>query len=275
MIPNLRCKHSKELGITITGASGYVGLHLIEAFGSGDFRDVPIEHVPAGSVIIHLAAAVSDTRDALLANLAADTLLLEIANDRHRRIIYASSNNIYPCAIGCRLNELPDCSDYYAASKIFGETLYSNLSKIPVTAVRIADVFGIGQKHGKFFNAIEKSIRTHTPLRQYGKGLKRRSYIHIQELCAFLMFAAQDGFMDSQAHAKINLGYRDSAGVSEILSLVSELTDLPIRVTQLEADASAFDVRTMQATEVSGYTLRWASFRDALKAYVEQIVSDR
>jgi nucleoside-diphosphate-sugar epimerase len=268
---DLRCKYSHKLGVAITGATGFIGSKLIHVFGADDFEVTPFENIEAGAVVVHLAADVSSTRAALLANIAADTYLLEIVNQKHKGLVYASGNNVYPYALDCRVNECTRCNDYYATSKIVGEKLVSEWAKVPAVLVRIADVFGVGQRHGNFFRAIEQAVRTGMPLNQYGLGLKRRTYIHVAELCDMLKFIALNYLGYVQPVPVFNLGYEDSGSIEEIFRMVSSMTGLQVITNSLETDRSCLDIRTMQVSTLCGFVPRWGSFSEALAAYVDQI----
>ena len=268
---DLRCMFSPKLAVAITGATGFIGRNLIAAFDVDDFESRSFESVDPGSVIIHLAADVSSTRDALLSNIAIDTFVLETINSKHKGLIYASSNNVYPYAFNCRIAELQRFNDYYAASKVFGEKLIADRASVPSVSVRIADVFGVGQRHGNFFRAIENSIRTAAPLNQYGKGLKRRTYIHVRELCGMLKFIASSQLESTQFCGALNLGYADSASVAEIIDNVANIAGISITQIPLQDDLSDSDVRTMNISSLPGYRPYWISFKEALAAYVLEI----
>lgn len=267
---DLRCKYSSSLGVAVTGSTGFIGSRLIDVFGTDDFTAIPFESIESGAFVVHLAADVSPTRDAMLANVAADTWLLERVNKFHRGLIYASSNNVYPYALDCRIDELQRCNDYYAASKIIGEKIVSDWSKVPTVSVRIADVFGIGQRHGNFFKAIEQALSSGMPLKQYGRGLKRRTYIHVQELAEMLKYIALNSFCSSGRGSALNLGYADSASVSEILDMVAMVSGSEIVQVPIDLDNSDTDIRSMHTSTLYGYKPRWVSFRAALEAYVHE-----
>jgi len=268
---DLRCKFSPKLGVAITGATGFIGSKLVAAFDVDDFAPRSFESVDAGAIVIHLAADVSPTREALLTNITVDTFVLETVNSKHKGLIYASGNNVYPYALNCRIDELQRFNDYYAASKVFGEKLIAEWASVPAVSVRIADVFGVGQRHGNFFKAIEQAVRTKMPLNQYGKGLKRRTYIHVLELCGMLKFIASNRLEVSQPGDALNLGYCDSASVAEIINEVADLTGASITHTPLEYDASEGDIRTMNVSTLHGYKPHWPGFREALATYVREI----
>lgn len=273
---DLRCKYSTTLKVALTGATGYIGARLISLSGANDFVPCLTDQVEPGCALIHLSAAVAPTRDALLHNLAADTFLLEQARDgRFSQIIYASGNNVYPRALDCRPGDITRCNDYYSASKVFGEQLFAEFSAVPTVSVRIADVFGDGQKHGNFFKAVEQALVASTPLQQFGLGLKRRSYIHVDDLCGMLLHLAREQYGVVGLQTVFNACYADSATVAEILDQIARAAYLPIEQVILAQDNSALDVRTMKSVLPKGYPLRWLTFRDALGAYFQQIIASR
>ncbi|MFJ2483002.1 NAD-dependent epimerase/dehydratase family protein [Pseudomonas sp. NPDC087598] len=268
---NLRCKYSPLFRVAVTGATGYLGLKLLEVFDASDFLDTDFSCVPAGAVIIHLAANMQNSREALAENMLIDTHVLEQVNEKHRGLIFASTNNVYPFALNCKTSDNLRCNDYYSAAKIFAEKLFDDCIKTPFVSIRIADVFGVGQKHGNFFRAIEQSIRTNNSLSLFGAGSKRRSYIHATELVLFLKWIAVEGFDLATAKRALNVGYSDSASILEIVTKVAEHSKLDVTFKSIENDRSHFDIRTMQTSFLSGYTPKWSSFQEALTDYVEEI----
>lgn len=272
---NLRCRYSSIIKVAITGSTGFIGQHLIQVFGDVSFSTQSLQEIDRQATIIHLAADISNTRKGLLANLEIDSYLLEIANKKNCNILYASSNNIYPFKPNCRPEEMPLCNTYYGASKIFGEKLIFDLAKVDVICLRIADVFGIGQKHGNLFKAIEKSIRQQTKFQQYGEGNKLRSYIHVLELCEYLKYITLNKFKNFHGKKILNLAYSDPATVADILILISKISNLPINYIPLEKDKSTLDIRTMKPTFLNGYKPKWNSFTEALIDYVWKIMSEK
>jgi len=212
----------------------------------------------------------------MLANLAADSWIAELAHEGiFSRVVYASGNNVYPYALECRPEEQTRCNDYYSASKVFGERIMTEFAHVPSINVRIADVFGVGQKHGNFFKAIEQSVATATPLKKFGSGLKRRTYIHVDDLCAILKYFLIGNVGAAGVQTVVNAGYPDSASVTEILDIVARAANLPIEEVAVAEDFSSLDVRTMQVSLPSDAVLSWSNFKDALTAYVGQIVASR
>lgn len=269
---NLRCKYSSKLKIAVTGSTGFIGRQLLKTFNTEDFVDVFSDAIPPGALLIHLAAEVSPSRDAMLRNLESDSWLIEQVNRNHRGLIYASTNNVYPYSLACRTSEHRRCNDYYAASKIFAEMLISDTIRVPSTILRIADVFGIGQRHGNFFRAVENSLSNSTPLKLYGKGLKCRNFIHVNELCRILHFICTDTTHRESYGTTLNVGYGDSANIFEIVEIVSKISGLPIECVNNDADTSHLDIRTMDTVPLPGYQPLWPNFREALVAYVNEVL---
>lgn len=267
---DLRCTFSPSLGIMITGSTGFIGQRLVESFDLQDFQVMDIEAVPEGTKLIHLAADVTPSPEAMLSNIACDALLIKLA-DKLESIIYASTNNVYPYALNCQIQDSTRCNDFYSASKITGEKLLSDLTDIPVVVVRFPDVFGLGQRHGNFFKAIENAIQLEKPLVRFGKGLKRRTFIHVDELCRTLKYLSSSSVDRKQFITPINLGYSDSASIVEIIEEVSSQTGLKVEVKEVKNDKSELDIRTLLPSPVPGYRSKWNSFREALTSYVCEV----
>jgi nucleoside-diphosphate-sugar epimerase len=57
----------------------------------------------------------------------------------------------------------------------------------PVTILRIADVFGVGQKHGRFFSELIDAALHKRSFTLFGSGAKTRSYIGVEDLTRFFL----------------------------------------------------------------------------------------
>jgi nucleoside-diphosphate-sugar epimerase len=266
---DLRCKYSAGNRIAITGSTGYIGRQLIASFPMQDFVAVDFDKVPAGALIIHLAANVSNTWEAFLENIRMDILVLELTNKMHRGLIYGSSNNVYPYTVDCRPEEKTRGDDCYAAAKVAGEQLLLDMVKKPLVVLRIADVFGCGQRHGNFFKALERSLQERTDIALFGLGLKRRTYIHVVELVRYINWIAVQGFDLAVAKKILNIGYSDSASVFEIVNQASVISGLSIVNKAVELENSASDIRTMQVCFLPGYVPIWCDFKAAFLAYID------
>lgn len=271
MSHDLRCAYSPSLQIAITGATGFIGKGIIRASDATDFHYVTADKVPHGAVFIHCSADLTPSRESLIGNLERDLWLIDQIKT-HRGLIYASSNNVYSYALNCRIDELPRCNDYYSASKVLGEKLIQDMAQTPFCLVRIADVFGVGQRHGNLFRAIEQAVAQKTCLKKYGYGLKRRSYIYEPELALLFLFLAKKILRGENIPTIINACYQETPTVAEIIEMVGRLSGLPLEHIALDQDSSSMDVRTMIPGPFMDYKFHYASLAEAMKAYVASIL---
>lgn len=266
----LRLAYDPVTDIGLTGSTGYIGSSLANSDLLRLKQVASLDELPPGCVVIHLAAAVAgQERQTMLDNLALDSSLIEWAESNGSYIVYASSNNVYANAIDCCEGDTPRVQDYYSASKIFGETLGRAKLGRRFCALRIGDVFGAGQRHGRLFQAIEASIASKSPLVQLGEGLKLRSYIYIRELVQQMLHAA-DLVKRGAASEIYNVAHSDPLTVRQLLARISELSALPIDRTPLAPDESHLDVRTMRINPLPCYVPSY-SMDSALEDYVTLI----
>ena len=264
---DLRCKYAPTIGIAVTGATGYIGQKLLHAFGSNLFMACSIEDIEKGTRIIHLAANVEATRTAYVENISIDSLILQVANDRQSPLVYASTNNVYPRRLHCDVNSGLQADDFYSASKIIGEKILSDMAIQPVTILRLADVFGPRQRHGNLFHAIEKCLIDRLPLKLYGSGMRRRSFIHVDDVVGVIRYITSSDSMQSKIY---NVAYPDSASVSEIISEVAKQAQLEVDLVDYSNEST--DERTLLPTAMRGYQKNWETFRGSLSDYVIAIM---
>jgi nucleoside-diphosphate-sugar epimerase len=264
---DLRAKYDKKSGFCWTGSSGYIGEKLSNALG-GNSIAISADDIPEESVLIHLAAEVSPLNISTLQNnIAIDLQTLQLAKTKNLKVIYASGNNVYPKSLNCDISTLPEASDYYAASKIAGESLLISAQLQNWSILRIGDVFGPDQRHGNLFKAIAKSIQNGSPLQLSGKGLKVRSYIYIDELISIFIHLAKLIKANEANNLLVNTCFEKGISVYEIISYIGESTGLPVEHKELENDFSDKDLRTMIQTPIKGYSYK-LDMNKALDTYV-------
>lgn len=269
---DLRCHYSSRLRLAVTGATGFIGRAVVGDPSHG-FTTCGFADVPDDSVIVHLAAVVASKRSDAAINVSIDLWVFEEVQRRHAALVYASTNNVYPFAVDCRTDGETRCNDFYSASKVFGERLIFDALSKPFSIVRIADVFGKGQRHGNLFRAMEKAIRAREPLHKIGLGLKRRSYIYAPELASLLLDVAIRLRRGETVPLCINACYPDSLSVGELVEMVGRMADLPvdqIEVRDTEIGAWA-DIRTMRPGPFGAYKLRWPTLQAALASYIQDV----
>lgn len=261
--PDLRCRLIEEAGIAVSGATGYLGRLTCEALGAQG-RPVALEQLPAGTVLVHLAADVRSTADAFLDNVTMDTRVAELAaGGTIAGVVYASTNNVYP--MGERLTtEAPTAwNDLYAAAKITGEGLLRLRCRPGFShVVRLADVFGAGQRHGNFFKAMGAAIRERRALVLQGDGAKTRSYVYGPDAARYLAWAATRARAGRPLPPTTNLCYDTAPTLAAIVATLSRCTGLPVE--HAGGRAGAADVRTMAPGPLQEFGWQWPDTADAL-----------
>lgn len=266
----LRLAYDPVANVCLSGSTGYVGSSL-SAAGFYSFAAVAtLDELAPGCVLLHLAAATSGSdRQTLLDNLALDSFVADWADKTSSSVVYASSNNVYGKALDCRTEDTPYLQDYYSASKVFGESLLRERMRDRCCILRIGDVFGVGQRHGALFRAIERAIVQKDPLVQIGEGLKLRSYIYIRELVLQIAHSAEL-LREKRGSGTFNVGHAEPLTVRALLARLSELTGLSIDASRAQADQSNLDVRTMRINSLPGYASSF-TMDTALQDYLSQL----
>ncbi|HCJ7299208.1 TPA: SDR family oxidoreductase, partial [Vibrio cholerae] len=179
------CKNRK---IIVTGYNGYIGSTYLKE-KKIDWIEVDLDSIKTESTIIHLAARAGLENDIniLSNNLKCDLEVAEFAIKYGHRVVYVSTNNVYKKQINCTIgDEIRSRKEPYGLSKYLGECLFSYLPDEKYVILRLADVFGFGQKHSNFFKAIEKTILGEGSFKFTDRGDKLRSYIYIDEMISLL-----------------------------------------------------------------------------------------
>lgn len=202
--------------VLITGASGRIGKHLVNALLKegenvrvfiknktveaenvevffGDILNIESlkKAVDGVDVIYHLAAVVDylAPQDLMYkVNVLGTRNLLEVS--KGKKIIYLSTTAV----MGKKLKEMPASekifcrpSDYYGKTKLEAEKLVRENGGI---ILRSADVYGPGFEEGYFFvfSALEKE---NMPV--FGDGKNIIQYIHVNDLVQALLLAKEKG----------------------------------------------------------------------------------
>lgn len=253
-----------DVPVSVTGYRGFVGRSFL---AGRPWKARPLYEC-SPRVVIHLAAKVENTLQAFQTNLALDAEIAAFCVARQATLIYASSNNVYSRAENCSESDLVHHDDYYSLSKIAGETLITSgaLGKLDYVVLRIADVFGLGQRYGNLFKAIATNIATQTPLKLYGQGTKTRSYIYIKDLVGVLDFAVTNF---RNFNGVCNICYEEPATVKDLVERVSSLAGLPIEPVD---SPDVKDIRTMRNGKLLDAGYRFTFTLDtALADYVREV----
>ena len=169
-------------------------------------RAVLMELVDAADVIVHLAAAVgvrliveSPVRT-IETNIKCTELVLELANKKKKKVIIASSSEVYGKA-----TKVPFCEDddlvmgatnkgrwSYACSKMIDEFLalaYWKEKRVPTVVVRLFNTVGPRQtgQYGMVVPRFIAQARAGEPITVYGDGSQRRCFTWVGDVVQALI----------------------------------------------------------------------------------------
>ncbi|HUK73859.1 MAG TPA: GDP-mannose 4,6-dehydratase [Candidatus Bathyarchaeia archaeon] len=297
----------------ITGGAGFIGSHLSERllrFGHEviaiddlststvenilSFRSHPsyefhgdsifnrrlmAELVDLADIVFHLAAAVGVKRivdypvQTIETNVGGTEIVLELAAKRQRRLIIASTSEVYGKSNKLPFSEVDDLvlgSTYnqrwaYACSKAIDEFLalaYFRERKLPVSIVRLFNTVGPRQtgQYGMVVPTFVRQALLGQPITVFGDGTQSRCFGHVSDVLDGLLAVAAD---DSTAGEIFNLGNTEEITIRELADRVIAITgsSSPIRyVPYTEAYAPGFEDMNRRIPDISKAE-RWLGYR--------------
>jgi UDP-glucose 4-epimerase len=176
-----------------------------------DEKSLLAELVDDADVVVHLAAAVgvrliveSPVRT-IETNVHGTELVLELANKKKKRVIVASTSEVYG-----KSNRVPFTEEddlllgaptkgrwSYACSKAIDEFLaiaYWREKKLPITIVRLFNTVGPRQtgRYGMVIPSLVKQALMEQPLTVFGDGEQSRCFCHVRDVVEALFALIHD-----------------------------------------------------------------------------------
>lgn len=236
--------------VIVTGASGFIGRHLIPHLQQADYQVITLSSndgdIADGStwgglkpadVVVHLAGKtfVPDSwvnpSEFIKCNLLGTVQALDYCKKHEARLIYLSSY-LYgnPLKLPISENDSLVANNPYALSKKLAEEacqFYSEAFGIGITALRPFNVYGPGQSDHFLIPWIIRQVRESSVINV--KDLEpKRDYIYINDLISAILKAVTV-VIPAQFEA-INIGTGVSHSVEELIKIVQTVsrTNLPI-----------------------------------------------
>ena len=205
--------HSESIRIGVTGASGFIGSHLVAALkGYGKVatlspkRSLPtlaqLKNFASGrELFFHLGGVNRGTDEEILTGNITGTLhLLEAIRKYGKpsaKILFASSTQVYCLRkSGDKISETSPLQpeSIYGISKKSAEDLI-RISGLPNTILRLANVYGPGCRPN--YNSVVATLcqraRKNLPLQINGKGSQGRDFIYIDDVVQAFLLAGFNG----------------------------------------------------------------------------------
>jgi UDP-glucose 4-epimerase len=200
----------------------------------GDLKDLPAVTAAMGGhdCVFHFAsnpdiarAATEPAIDFWEGTYLTQNLLEAMRVSGVARLIYASGSGVYGDT-----GDRPVFEDFspllpvstYGASKLAGEALicaYCHMSDFKAVAFRFANVVGPHQTHGVGYDFVRRLLKDPGRLRILGDGQQSKSYIHVDDVVAALLFVSREW---PEPFRYFNVATEDYVTVREIADLVVE-----------------------------------------------------
>ncbi len=278
----------------ITGGAGFIGSHLaemlmgmghsvdvIDDLSTGNFRnlsgcqgraefrfihgsvmDERLLHmlIDRNDMVYHLAAAVGvelivkQPVKTIETNIKGTELVLEIAKKFRKRVLLASSSEVYGKSERVPFSEDDDCvfgsttfSRWsYACSKAIDEFLglaYHRQFGLPVLIVRFFNTVGERQtgQYGMVIPRFVKSALAGEPMEVYGDGKQTRCFGYVKDVVNGAIALAEDA--SSYGHV-YNIGSSEEISIELLAKRIKELTGSNSEIRYIpyeQAYSQAFD----------------------------------
>jgi nucleoside-diphosphate-sugar epimerase len=179
------------------------------------------------------------TRD----NVIATQRLLEAARRSDlRRFVYASSSSVYGNTTDLPMREtsLPRPVSPYGTTKLAAEhlcNLYHHSFGVPTVSLRYFTVYGPRQRPDMAFHKFIRLAVEGRPLILFGDGSQSRDVTYVGDVVEANVLAATTG---EPGHV-YNISGGSQVTVAEVISLIEEILERPVRIDRQPAQAGDVD----------------------------------
>ena len=186
-------------------------------------------------IVLHLAAqagvrySIKDPRSYLNNNIIAFFNILDTSRQfRIKHFLFASSSSVYG-----KNNKFPSQENFstsqplsfYAATKKSNEVMaysYSNIYKIPCTALRFFTVYGPYGRPDMSLFIFTKAIASNKTIKLYNKSRHSRDFTYIDDVCSSLSRLIMKIPKDEVPFSVYNLGSGKSKTLSQFVNIIEK-----------------------------------------------------
>lgn len=262
------------IDVLVTGASGFIGAALAAHLrqegrqvlalkhSDGDVADPEFwQSLPAAREVVHLAGrsyvpdSWKDSPGFMHVNVMGTELAIDYCRRHEAALIFASAY-LYGIPQRLPISETDPAhpNNPYALSKLLAEQLCefaADYHGVPVTVLRLFNVFGTGQRENFLIPTILRQIRAAEDIKVLDLA-PRRDYVYIDDaVAAFCAAMRGDGFR------RFNIGSGTSLSVRNIIDTIQSIagTRLPVVEAQQARPNEIPDVRANIAQAADA--LKW------------------
>ncbi len=259
--------------VLVTGASGFIGAALVARLrhagrqvlamsrGDGDIADPAFwQALPPARDVIHLAGrnyvpdSWQDSPGFMRANVTGTELAIDYCRRHGAALVFASAY-LYGIPARLPISEADPVrpNNPYALSKFLAEQLCefaATFHGVPVTVLRLFNVFGAGQREEFLIPTIVRQVRAGEEIRVLDLE-PRRDYIYIEDAVAALCASIQGiGFR------RLNIGSGVSLSVRDIVNTIQSVAGTRLSVNE---------AKQVRPNEIPDVRANIAAAADALK----------
>lgn len=293
--------------IAITGATGFIGKHLVrrlvkEGFNlrllvydnasfvkeeklplqivKGDLlkKETLASFVKGTDLVIHLAGTFYPPLERLIGlNVTATAHLLEACSEAGvKKVIFTSSGAVYgepPESQASKETDGLRPNTLYGLSKKFAEDLlryYDSMFGIKFVILRFSSVYGPGNNKGVVYNFL-KAIKKENRITIYGDGTQARSFLFVSDVVESIVKTLKE--YDFKKSDVFNVSGKKLASLNQLIKTIEQLFQRKIEVAYNPQQDNLLQVLwedTEKAKEILGWQPK-ISLEEGLKLTIDSL----
>jgi len=264
--------------LLVTGASGFVGRHVVRELAGQGYRVVALERATCDltdrkavhaffegksfSVVIHIAARIPGVGDDTLEdmfhqNMVATDNLLQ-ASRPAGYFVYASTLDVYgvPQVLPITEASPTDPVTAYAITKLAAEKLVQAsgaAAGAPYSILRLSHVYGAGDRPIKLIPKTVKRVAGGHPPEVFGDGGDLRDLVHVRDVARAVSAALR-----TRATGVFNIATGQSSSVREVVGTIVAVSGKRLEPVHRPRQTPRVDFRfdTARTRETLGFEAR-------------------